>query len=120
MANTPDGVYDKTKPWIVNGDPGDPVKPRWQYTGPFSSNEERLTQQALAAATLPGAEIQTVVRPNLPQIRLFPEKYGYERGAVGIEDVVSMTREYVEPRTSWWSGGPASYSGADRNALGSV
>ena len=127
MTTKFDGRYDRTKPWQnvpdnkgrVLSDPADPVAPRWQYNGPWSSNMERLTSQALAVATIPGAELQALVRPPLPQVRLFPDRYGYDRRQPGIEDVVSIDRNYVEPRISWYSGGVAGYSAADRNALGS-
>jgi hypothetical protein len=114
-----DGRYDYTKPWNNQG----PIVPggnsRWTYAGPWSSNEERLTQQALAVALIPGAELQEMVRPNLPQIQLFPARFGYgERTQPEIDDVVSIDRNYVEPRVSWYSGGVGSYSGSSRNDLG--
>jgi hypothetical protein len=112
-----DGVYDHTKPWRA-GVPADVVKPRWTYDGPWGSNESRLTSQALAVATMPGAEIQAKVRPPLPQIRLFPDRFGYgDRRQPGIDDVVSVDRVYMEPRISWFSGGVGSYSGSSRNGL---
>jgi hypothetical protein len=115
-----DGVYDHTKPWR-GGEPSDVVQPRWSYTGPWSSNEERLTQQAIAVASIPGAQLQQMVRPNLPQIRLFPDRFGFgERTQPTIEDVVSVDRVYTEPRVSWFSGGPAGYSGSPRNSMEGV
>lgn len=118
MTQKYDGVYDYTKPWRAPVQP-DQVAKRWQYNGPWSSNMERLTQQALMVGTIPGADIAEMVRPPLPQIRLFPERYGYDRRAVGIDDVITVDRNYVEPRTSWYSGSPAGYTGASRNTLGS-
>ena len=118
MTQKYDGVYDYTKPWRAPVQP-DQVAKRWQYNGPWASNMERLTQQALMVATIPAAEISQMVRPPLPQIRLFPDRYGYDRRAVGIDDVVTVDRNYVEPRTSWYSGSPAGYTGASRNTLGS-
>lgn len=112
-----DGVYDHTKPWR-SGEPVDVVKPRWTYDGPWASNMERLTSQAIAAATMPGAALQELVRPPLPQIRLFPDRFGFgERTQPTIEDVVSINRDYMEPRVSWYSGGVAGYSGSSRNSL---
>jgi hypothetical protein len=112
-----DGVYDHTKPWR-SGEPSDVVQPRWTYAGPWASNQERLIQQALLPATMPGSQIQQMVRPPLPQIRLFPEKFGFgNRLQPGIDDVVSIDRVYTEPRVSWYSGGVGSYSGASRNGL---
>ncbi len=70
-------------------------------------------------ATIPGAQIQQMVRPNLPQIRLFPDRFGYgERRQPEMDDIVSIDRNYVEPRVSWYSGGPAGYTGSSRNDLG--
>lgn len=117
-----DGRYDYTKPWVT-GTPSDdsysPAQPRWTYSGPWSSNMERLTQQALMAATMPGAQIQEMVRPNLPQIKLFPPRFGWGiRTQPEIDDVVSLDRVYIEPRISWYSGSPAGYSGSSRNSLG--
>jgi len=117
MPQSVDGVYDYTKPWR-GPEPSDVVQPRWTYEGPWASNEERLTQQALLAATIPGTKLQQMVRPPLPQIRLFPNRFGFgTRLQPGIDDVVSVDRVYTEPRVSWYSGGVGSYSGASRNSL---
>ncbi|NBT46486.1 MAG: hypothetical protein EBT07_01530 [Actinobacteria bacterium] len=128
MSTKFDGRYDRTKPWQntpdnkgrVLPDPADPVLPRWQYNGPWSSNMERLTQQALMVATIPGTELAQMVRPPLPQIALFPPRYGYSSTQPGIEDIVTIDRNYTEPRVSWFSGGVAGYQAAERNALGST
>lgn len=80
---------------------------------------ERLTQQALMVMTIPGAQLQQMVRPNLPQIHLFPDRFGFGvRTQPEIEDVVSIDRVYTEPRVSWYSGSPAGYSGSSTNSLG--
>lgn len=63
-------------------------------------------------------EIRSNVTPPLPQIRQFPDRLGYDRTALSIEDILSLDRNYVEPRTAWYSGSPAGYSGTSRNALG--
>jgi hypothetical protein len=130
MTQKFDGRYDRTKPWQIteptnNGrmgnDPADPVKPKWTYTGPWATNMERLTQQALMVATIPGADLQQMVRPPLPQIRVFPDRYGYgNRSQPTIEDVVSVDRVYTDPRVSWYSGSPAGYSGSSRNDTGAI
>ena len=118
MTNSFDGNYDYTKPWRAPVQP-DQVAKRWSYNGPWSSNMERLTSQALMVASIPAADIQVMVRPPLPQIRLFPDRFGYgPRVQPGIEDIVSVDRNYQEPRISWYSGSPAGYSGSSRNDLG--
>lgn len=119
MTQKFDGNYDYTKPWRAPIQP-DQVAKRWTYNGPWSSNMERLTQQALMVATIPGADISAMVRPPLPQIQLFPDRYGYDRTQPGIADVVTIDRKYHEPRVSWYSGGPAGYSAASRNTLGNA
>lgn len=113
-----DGNYDYTKPWEAQGG-SRPAK--WTYNGPWSSNMERLTQQALMVATMPGAQIQEMVRPNLPQLQLFPPRFGWgTRTQPTMDDVVSVDRVYIEPRVSWYSGSPAGYSGSSRNSLESL
>ncbi len=120
-----DGRYDYTKPWSGPGDSGyspysnGNVQPKWSYNGPWASNMERLTQQALLVATIPGAQLQQLVRPPLPQIRLFPDLMGYgsPRYQPSIDDVISLDRVYTDPRVSWYSGSPAGYSGSSRNSL---
>jgi hypothetical protein len=119
MSYTFDGRYDYTKPWVT-GSPSeeDYGQPQWTYNGPWASNMERLTQQALMVMTIPGAQLQEMVKPPLPQIRLFPNRFGFgNRTQPDIEDVVSLDRVYDEPRISWYSGSPAGFSGSDRNGL---
>lgn len=124
MPNATDGRYDYTKPWVTN-DPAEDAysdpQPTWTYNGPWASNMERLTQQALMAATMPRNVLQEMVVAPLPQIRLFPNRFGFgNRLQPDIEDVVSLDRVYTEPRVSWYSGSPAGFSGADRNSLESL
>lgn len=127
MTSRFDGNYDQTKPWAGPGDSGANATNRhaptsaeksWSYLGPWASNEERLVQQALVVATIPGAKIRDMVKPPLPQIRLFPDRFGFgPRTQPEIEDIVSIDRIYTEPRVSWYSGGVGSYSGSSRNSL---
>lgn len=116
MTNTVDGRYDRTKPWVPNIEPK-PLGPRWQFLGPFSSNQERLTQQAIQSAVLPGAEVAAMVRVPMPQVNLFPDRFGYDRKVPGIMDIIEVGRQYQDPRISWYSGGVAGYSGSSRNSL---
>jgi hypothetical protein len=120
MQHSVDGQYDHTKPWQARPPfQPDQVAKRWQYNGPWSSNMERLTSQALMVMNIPGADIQAMVRPPLPQIQLFPARFGLgEYRQPGIEDIISVDRIYSEPRISWYSGSPAGYSGSSRNDLG--
>lgn len=127
---TPNGVYNTNSPWFTNqegqnGASGVPTVPRYQYLGPFASNEQRLTQQAIQASLLPGDEVAELVRPQLPQVALFPPRFGYETTTIGVMDVMELDKPDLakhrnNPRVSWFSGGVAGYSGSSRNTLGSV
>ena len=120
MTQPVDGVYDHTKPWRAPVQP-DQVAKRWQYNGPWSTNAERLVSQALMIMNIPGKDIQEMVRPPLPQITLFPDRFGYgARIEPTIEDIVSVDRNYTEPRVSWYSGGVGGYSASSRNDLGNT
>lgn len=89
------------------------------YTRPGSANEERLIAQAIASIDYPGAALQELVRPPLPQIQQFPARTGYgPRKALGLVEVLGENRTY--PQSSAFSGGPASYSGSSVNSLGGV
>lgn len=121
MAAQPfDGRYDYTKPWTSNRPAdsiGNPPIPKWSYSGPWSSNMERLTSQALMAATMPRDQLQETVRPPLPQIQLFPDRFGFGiRSQPSIDDIVEVDRMYQNPRVQWFSGSPGGYSGSSRNS----
>jgi hypothetical protein len=50
----------------------------------------------MATLTMPAAEIQEYVRPNLPQIELFPPKYGYSTQEYGLDDMVNLNVPVTE------------------------
>lgn len=108
--NSVDGVYDHNAPGA-----GTPP-PAWAYLRPWASNEERLVQQTLEVAMLPNDEIQALVRPPLPQVVLFPDRFGREHRQPGLQDVIEFGRQY--PVSTNFSGGPGSYSGSARNVQG--
>jgi hypothetical protein len=102
----------------------DEEPPRWSYLGPFADNQERLTQQALSVAFMTAEEIQENVRPNLAQIQTFRPRFGYpdvqDRQAT-VQDIIQLPRGIPHPASTWYSGGPAGYTGAPRyenNGLG--
>ena len=107
-----DGVYAR-KPWVA---PVEAAYPPQEYIGPFASNQERLITQAITAATMPGADVQSIVRPNLPQIRMFPPRYGYVKTAYGLEDILDVTARTYE-RTDF-SQQPTTQESSSRNTLG--
>jgi len=114
MQHNQDGVLSE-KPWGPPSAEGY-VSPRWTYKGPWVNNESRLVNQALSVMQIPGEELADMVRPNLPQIALFPPRRGYRTHVPGINDIVQVDRFYQNPRVAWFSGGPAGYSGTTRNA----
>ena len=111
-----DGVYGR-RPWTA---PVEAAMPPQEYIGPFQSNQERLLSQALATWTMPGAELQEYVRPPLPQIQLFPARFGYSDREIDIADIVEMPRRTATQRVeSDFSQTPNTTQSSSRNTLGS-
>lgn len=118
MTQAFDGQYDRTKPWIADTRIAYPPQ---AYIGPFASNMERQVTQAIAVATMTSEEIQAYVRPPLPQVELFPEKYGYWTDEIGIEDIVQLRGRPQEQRVeSDYSQTPNKTESTSRNTLGQV
>ena len=92
MPNTPSGVYSN-RPWVAKPEAAYPPQ---AYIGPFPSNQEQMLSQALQTWTMPADMIQQYVRPNLPQIELFPDKYGYETRQYGVEDMIDLNVPMTE------------------------
>ena len=114
-----DGVYSH-KPWNKDRagvyNPEEAAFPPQAYIGPFASNQERLMTQAMAVGSMTSEEVQEYVRPNLPQIELFPDKYGYVTTEVGIKDIVELTGRSVQRKD--FSGEPTTQESTSRNTLG--
>ena len=104
-----DGRYDHTKPWNK--------MPPWSQDRPFASNEERLTTAALNVALIPGAELSAMVRPPLPQVQLFPPRFGYRTRELSLTDILTDTPAVTFPSQNY-SGGPGGYEGTSRNSQG--
>jgi hypothetical protein len=114
MPNMPDGVYNR-KPWVA---PLEAAYPPQEYLGPFASNQERLLSQALASQTMLDAEIQEYVRPPLPQIELFPARYGYVTTEYGINDIIEVSGRVPQRNESDYSQTPNTQESTSRNTLG--
>ncbi len=89
-----DGTYGR-KPWQDDGrkpyhTPIEAAFPPQDYLGPFQSNQDRLLNQALATWTMTSEEVQEYVRPNLPQVNLFPDRYGFVTEEIGIRDIIDL------------------------------
>jgi len=109
-----DGIYSR-KPWQT---PPEAAYPPQAYIGPFASNQERLLSQSLAVNSMSGEEIQRHVRPPMPQIQLFPEKYGYTDTEISIEDIIELPGRAQQRVESDFSQSPSTPQGSSRNTLG--
>lgn len=110
-----DGVYAR-RPWIA---PAEAAYPPQEYLGPFQGNQDRLLGQALALGGMTGEEIQEYVRPNLPQIELFPDRYGFVTTEYGIADIVELGGRAGGQRVeSDYSNTPNTTQSSSRNTLG--
>ena len=107
-----DSVYDHSKPRDIVGD-GHQI--RYDYMGPFQNVQEAIMTRAIRSVTLPATMIQDLVRPVLPQVKLFPPRFGYRTRALGMRDVMNVDEEFQPTRTDF-SQSPAGYQGTSRNA----
>ena len=111
MSESQDSVYDHSKPRdIVDNGP----KIRYDYMGPFASTTEALITRAVRSVTLPKEMIQDIVRPPLPQVELFPPRFGYRTRELGIMDVMNVDEQFEPTRTDF-SRSAGSYQGTARN-----
>lgn len=115
MPVSPDGIYNYRR-WDDEPD-------TFSYLGPFASFQERQIQTALAPLHMSREEISQNVAPPLQQVAVFRPRTGYptvqERQAT-VEDIVNQPRR-LDARATWYSGGPAGYTGSPRymsNTLG--
>jgi hypothetical protein len=75
--------------------------------------------QAIAVGQMTSEEIQEYVRPNLPQLELFPDKFGYTITEFGIKDIVELQGRAVQQRVeSDHSQLPNTTQSTSRNTLG--
>ena len=116
-----DGVYGR-RPWTTPSSVDPTTLPPQEYIGPFASNQERLLSQSMAAWSMSAQEIQEFVRPPLPQVKLFPARYGYTENEIGIEDLVDLPRRVATTQRveSDYSQTPNTTESSSRNALGST
>lgn len=112
-----DGVYNR-RAW--SAPTADAPQPPQEYIGPFQSNQERLLSQSLAAWNMTAAEVQEYVRPPLPQVKLFPSRYGFTEYELTIEDIVQMPRRGQQRVESDFSQTPNTTQSSSRNTLGNA
>ena len=92
MPNMQSGVYSN-RPWIA---PPEAAYPPQAYLGPFASNQEQNLSQAMETLNMTSEQIQSYVRPNLPPIQLFPDRFGYETREYGLDDVMDVNTRVTE------------------------
>lgn len=83
---------------------------------PWSSNEERLVDEALAAHTSMPREVIAQLPPPLPQVVVWRPRDGYGDAASRvptIETALGVTR-YIPDRRLDFSGSAGQYSGSAR------
>ena len=105
-----DSVYDRNAPGFHDGS--------YAYVSGsgYTSNEERLLDQALAAQLVPGDELRGI-RPAFARQPLFPPRFGYPQGEIGIAQVIDVDRRYPDSSAAT-SGTSGSYSGTSTPSLG--
>jgi len=118
MAQT-DGVYDYTKNRPIVGEDPEPSLLRYDYMGPFQNVQEAFMSRALQSITMPAQLLPDLVRPPLPQVNLFPPRYGYRTRQLGIMDVMDVNEEFQPTRVDF-TREPGGYQGTARNISESV
>ena len=119
MPNMPDGKYAR-RAWDKAEAPVEAAYPPQAYIGPFASNQERLMTQSLEVGRMTQSEIQAYVRPNLPQINMFPARYGYETREYGIRDIVELSGRPEQRVDPTFGQKPNATESTSRNTLGQV
>jgi hypothetical protein len=112
-------IYDLTKGRAIVGEDPEPSLLRYDYMGPFANAQEAFMVRALRSATMPAALLQDIVRPPLPQVQLFPPRYGYRTRELGIMDVMDVNSEFQPTRVDF-TREPGGYQGTSRNVSESV
>ena len=109
-----DSVYAR-RPWNNTPEPDEEVA-RYDYMGPYTSDQAMRLGQALSSTTVPSEYLADLVRPPLPQVQLFRSRYGYRTRELGISDIMDIDEIYLEPRVD--SGGNGGFEGTSRNSSG--
>jgi hypothetical protein len=113
------GVYDYSKGRPITNEDPDPSLLRYDFMGPFANAQEAFMARALKSATMPAALLSDLIRPPLPQVQLFPPKFGYRTRALGIEDVMDVNETFSPTRVDF-TREPGGYQGTARNVSESV
>jgi hypothetical protein len=113
MPNPFNSGYTEAPPWVA---PMESAEAPQSYIGPFSSRQEQMLTQSLQALLMTSEEVQEFVRPPLPQVEMFPQRYGYPVGQPNIRDIIEFGHRTYE-RTDY-AQQPNTQESTSRNSLG--
>ena len=109
-----DGVYDHSKGRPIVGEDPEPSLLRYDFMGPFANAQEAAMARALKSNTMPALLLPDLIRPPLPQVQLFPPKFGYRTRELGIMDVMDVNETFQPTRVDF-TREPGGYQGTARN-----
>ena len=118
MSNQ-DGIYDHSKGRPIVGEDPEPSLLRYDYMGPFANAQEAFMVRALRSATMPASLLQDIVRPPLPQVQLFPPRFGYRTRELSLMDIMDVNAELPPTRVDFTQN-QGSYQATARNISESV
>ena len=114
-------IYDQTKGRPIVGEDPEPSLLRYDYMGPFENVQDAFMARALKSVTMPAQLIPDIVRPPLPQVQLFPPRFGYRHRELGVLDVMDVALdENFQPIRTDFTRSPGGYQGTARNISESV
>lgn len=114
-----DSVYDHSKGRPILSEDPEASLLRYDYMGPFENVQDAMMARAIKSVTMPAHLIPDIVRPFLPQIQLFPSRFGYRTREIDITDVMNVNSEFQPERVDF-TREQGSYTGTARNVSESV
>lgn len=114
-------IYDQTKNRPIVGEQPEPSLLRYDFMGPFANVQEAFMARALKSVTMPAQLIPDIVRPPLPQVQMFPPRFGYRQRELGIQDVMDVALDpSFQPTRVDFTREPGGYQGTARNVSEAV
>jgi hypothetical protein len=104
-ASNPNGTYDTYSTENRDNEPT-------VYEAPTNSWEEAALRQASVVMTMPRRQVQSLVKPSLPQIGPRPPKH---KPAPTVMEVIDESGRLYTDYRGYFSGSAAGYEGSSRN-----